>query len=62
MVSAIPTDLYCFFRILIVLAWLIHTERKKSKDNLPILATYWSGTLVMLSSKVNGPIAHGSTR
>ena len=45
-----------------MLAWLTHTERKKSKDNLPVLTTCWSGTLVMLSSKVNGPIAHGSTR
>ena len=31
-------------------------------DNLPVLATCRSGTLAMLSSKVNGPVAHGSTR
>ena len=37
-------------------------ERKKTIDDLPVLATCRSGTLVMLSSKVNGPVAHGSTR
>ena len=31
-------------------------------DDLPVLATYRSGTLAMLSSKVDGPVAHGSTR
>ena len=31
-------------------------------DDLPVLATCRSGTLVMLSSKVNGLVAHGSTR
>ena len=30
-------------------------------DDLPVLAS-WSGTLAMLSSKFNGPVAHGSTR
>ena len=52
----------------IVLAWLTVTrteERKKESqkiDNLPVLATRRSGTSAMLSSKVNGPVAHGSTR
>ena len=43
----------------IVLSW----RRKESQkiDNLPVLATCQSGTLAMLSSKVNGPVAHGST-
>ena len=42
--------------------------RKKSEvrsqkiDDLPVLATRRSGTSAMLSSKVNGPVAHGSTR
>ena len=31
-------------------------------DDSPVLATYRSGTSAMLSSKVNGPVAHGSTR
>ena len=31
-------------------------------DDLPILVICQSGTLPMLSSKVNGPVAHGSTR
>ena len=31
-------------------------------DNLPDLATWQSDTSVMLSSKSNGPIVHGSTR
>ena len=51
----------------IMLAWLTVTltdERKKKEsqkiDNLPVLATRRSGTLAMLSSKVNGPVAHGS--
>ena len=47
----------------------IVVEKRKKKeeisqkiDDLPILATCWSGTLAMLSSKVNGPVGHGSTR
>ena len=44
----------------IVLSW----RRKESKkiDDLPVLVTCRSGTLAMLSSKVNGPVAHGSIR
>ena len=74
--SAIPGDLGCFFffafviaSAVIVLAWLTVTlteERKKKEsqkiDNLPVLATRWSGTSAMLSSKVNCPVAHESTR
>ena len=55
----------------IVLSWLTVTlteERRKKKkeesqkiDNLPVLATCRSSTSAMLSSKVNGPVAHGST-
>ena len=40
-------------------------ERKKESqkiDDLPVLATRRSGTSAMLSSKVNGPVADGSTR
>ena len=58
-----------------MLSWLTVTlteERRKKKkkkkeesqkiDDLPVLATRRSGTSVMLSSKVNDPVAHGSTR
>ena len=54
----------------VVLAWLtvILTEKSQKSevrsqkiDDLPILATRRSGTSVMLSSKVDGPVAHGST-
>ena len=31
-------------------------------DNLPILVTFPCGTLATLSSEVNVPVAHGSTR
>ena len=37
-------------------------ERSQKIDNLPVLATCQSGTLVMLSGEVNGPVVHGSTR
>ena len=57
----------------IVLAWLTVTlteeeeeeeeeERSQKIDDLPVLATRRAGTSAMLSSKVNGPVAHGSTR
>ena len=50
-----------------------YTDRRKKKerrkkeesqkiDDLPVLATRRSGTSAMPSSKVNGPVAHGSTR
>ena len=43
---------------------LPYSERRTSQkiDDLPVLATCRSGTSPMLSSEVNGPIAHGSTR
>ena len=37
-------------------------ERSQKTDDLPVLVTCRSGTLAMLSSEVNGPVAHGSTR
>ena len=42
-------------------------ERRRKKesqkiDDLPVLATCRFGTLVIFSSEVNGPDAHGSTR
>ena len=53
-----------------MLAWRTVTDRRKKKeeeegqkiDDLPVLATCRSGTLSVLSSKVNGPVDHGSTR
>ena len=44
-----------------MLAWLKdEKERKRSQkiDNLPVLTTCRSGTLAILSSEVNGPVAH----
>ena len=45
-----------------MLAWLKDGEEEESQkiDDLPVLATCQFGTLVILSSKVNGPVAHGS--
>ena len=37
-------------------------EESQKIDDLPALATHRSGTSAMLSNKVNGPVAHGSTR
>ena len=45
-----------------MLAWFTQKERSQKIDDLPVLATCQSGTLVMLSSEVNGPVAHGSTQ
>ena len=51
-----------------------YTDRRKKKeerrkkeesqkiDDLPVLATRRSSTSAMFSSKVNDPVAHGSTR
>ena len=63
-------DIFCNWIIVIasaviVLAWLTVTlteEKSQKIDNLPVLETCRSGTSAMLSSKVNGPVAHGSTR
>ena len=37
-------------------------EEEEKIDDLLVSATCQYGTLVMLSSKVNGPVAHGSTQ
>ena len=44
-----------------MLAWLKDGEEEEGQkiDDLHVLATCRSGTLAILSSKVNGPIAHG---
>ena len=41
-----------------MLAWLTLKKKKESQkvEDLPVLATYQSGTLVILSSKDNGPL------
>ena len=41
-----------------------YTDKKESQkiDDLPVLATRRSGTSAMFSSKLNGPIARGTTR
>ena len=46
-------------------ASLVESGKKKESqriDNLLVLATYWFDTLVKLSSQVNGPVTHRSTR
>ena len=37
-------------------------ESQKIEIVLPVLVTCWSGTLAILSSEGNVPVAHGSTR
>ena len=37
-------------------------ERSQKIDDLPVLATYQSSTLAILSSKVNGPVAMEALR
>ena len=68
MVSAIPSDSFAFEIVVIrncyhavVVDSRKKEERSQKMDNLLVLATCHSGTLVMLSSKVNGPVARGST-
>ena len=46
---------------IIMLSWW-KEERSQKIDDLPILMSCHSGTLAMLSSTVNGPVAHESTR
>ena len=43
-------------------AIMAEKERSQKIDDLPVLVICQSGTLVMLSNKVNNPVAHGSTR
>ena len=49
-----------------MLAWLKDREERKKEsqkiDDLTVLKTCWSGTLAILSSKVNGPVGHGSAQ
>ena len=46
-----------------MLVWLKDEEEESQKiDDLLVLATCQSGTLVILSSEGNVPVAHGSTR
>ena len=40
----------------------VEKRKKKKKSEDARLATCRSGTLAMLSSKVNGPAAHGNTQ
>ena len=67
MVSTIPSDLCCSFpfessAVIVLSCWRKEEERSQKIDDLPVLTTCRSGTLAMLSSKVNGLVAHGSTR
>ena len=40
----------------------VQGNEEEKVDNLLVSATCQYGTLAMLSSKVNGPVAHGSTQ
>ena len=51
-----------FSRYRVSLADSYTDGRSQKIDDLPVSATRRSGTSVMLSRKVNGPVAHGSTR
>ena len=46
----------------IVLGWLTLKKESQKIDDLLVIATCQSGTSAMLSSEVNGPVVHGSTR
>ena len=66
--AATPSDLSCCFFPHLNLnsysyysASLGYIEKSQMIDNLPVLATSQSGTLPILFSEVNGPIAHEST-
>ena len=58
-------SLFIIASAVIVLAWhtVTLTEKEESQkiDDFPFLVTSRSITSVMLSSKVNSPVAHGST-
>ena len=60
-----PVRIAVIASAVIVLAWLMVDGRKKEDskkiDDLPALATHQSGTSATFSSKVNSPVAHGST-
>ena len=71
MVSAIPGDLsrlnrcnsFSHYRASLADSYTDRRKKESQKiDNLPVLATCQSGTSAILSSKLNGFIAHGSTR
>ena len=75
--STITSDFCCLFAFeslyviasaVFVLAWFTPKKKKKKKgersqkiDNVTVLVTCWPGISVMLSSKVNSFVAHGST-
>ena len=67
MVSAMPGDSLTYELLSYVTYHAVVVDNRKKKersqkiDDLLVLATFHSGTLVMLSSKVNGPVARGST-
>ena len=54
MMSAIPSDLCCFFAFESLLCYPGGRQREESHkiDDLPVLVTCQSGTLVMLSAKL----------
>ena len=51
-----------YFAVVLEGSQKVRKSESQKIDDLPVLATCRSGILAMLSSKVNGPVAHGSTR
>ena len=72
LVSAIPSDFsrlnhcnsFSCYRASPADSYTYRRKKKRSQKiaDLPTVVTWRSGTSAMLSSKFNGPIAHGSTR
>ena len=65
-IYAVCSRLNCcnsFSRYRAIVCYCDGEKKKESQkiDDLPVLASCRSGTLAMLSTKVNGPVAHGST-
>ena len=67
--AATPSDLSLFFCSCLncdsyshYCASLADIEKSQKIDDLSVLATCQSGTLLIFFSKVNGPIAHESTQ
>ena len=60
--SAVASFPNCYCAIVVEGRKNKEEERSQKIDDLPVLATCRSGTLAMLSSKVNGPVVHEGTR
>ena len=63
-IYAVLSRLNCCIRYSSYFAVVLEVSQKESQkiDDLPVLATCWSGTSAMLSSEVDGPVTYGSTQ